>query len=67
MGWIAGGVWIGAALLAAVVLTFCAYEVHWKSRRLQTDLERLNALSGQVATLQADVAAVRQRTLDTSG
>lgn len=41
MIWIPIAAWAGAVLFAAVVLGFCTYEVTWKARRLQFDLERL--------------------------
>jgi hypothetical protein len=43
------------------VLGFCAYEIVWKARRLQSDLERLMALGGALQALQGDVAAAQQR------
>jgi hypothetical protein len=67
VGWVAVGVWIGAVLLAMIVLTFCGYELHWKSVRLRTDLERLTNLSAELTSLQADVVAARERAGDTSG
>jgi hypothetical protein len=59
--WVPLGVWIGGVVLAAVVLTFSAYELTWKARRLRTDLDRLNALSQRLTTFQAEVAATAER------
>ena len=44
---VGSGRWIGAVVLAAVVLGFCAYELTWKSKRLTADLERLAGVSAQ--------------------
>lgn len=54
-------VWIGAVLVAAVVLAFCGYELSWKSRRLRTDLQKLTALSEQLGEMQHEVAAMQRR------
>lgn len=74
VGWWVLGVWIGVAVLAAVVLGFCAYEVSWKSRRLTGDLDkladvqaRLTNLQGEVQSLQRKIAAVSTSAADTSG
>lgn len=66
MGWVVGGVWIGAVVVAAVVLGFCAYELVWKSKRLTADLEQLAGVSARLAGLQREVAAARQRFADSS-
>ena len=52
MLWIPIAAWAGAVLFAAVVLGFCAYEIVWKARRLQSDLARLHQT-------QADAVALR--------
>jgi len=57
-------VWIGAAVLAAVVVAFCAYELTWKGKRLRTDLAKLQQLSGDLAQLQIEVAATQQRMIE---
>jgi len=57
-------VWIGAVVVAAVVLAFCGYELSWKSRRLRTDLAKLQQLSGDLAQLQIEVAATQQRMIE---
>jgi hypothetical protein len=58
-------VWIGAVLVAAVVLGFCAYELTWKGKRLQRDLAVLTGMSDSLAALQEQVAAVRRRMNET--
>lgn len=57
-------VWIGAVVLAAVVVVFCAYELTWKGKRLRTDLAKLQRLSGDLAELQNEVAATQQRMIE---
>jgi hypothetical protein len=59
--WIPLGAWIGALVLAVVVLGFCAYEIVWKAKRLQADLIRLQTLNEQVAPLQARLAEAQAR------
>ena len=54
-------VWIAVAVFAVVVFAFCGYEVMWKSRRLQADLDKLNGLSTTLASLQTEVAATQTR------
>jgi len=54
-------VWIGVVVFAAVVFVFCTYELVWKSRRLQRDLERLTGLSQSLGELQTKVAATQTR------
>lgn len=56
-GWIVGGAWLFAVLVAVVVLGFALYELIWKTRRLSTErasLERLvlelTAVSEQLRT-----------------
>ena len=66
MGWVVGGVWIGAVVMAAVVLGFCAYELVWKSKRLAADLGRLAGASARLSELQRELAAARQRFADSS-
>jgi len=57
-------VWIGAVVFAAVILGFCAYELTWKSKRLQGDLGKLQALSTQLTDLQGEVSAARSRLIE---
>lgn len=59
--WIPIGAWAGAALIALVVLGFCAYEVAWKSKRLRADLQRLTELATQSQDLRAELIATQQR------
>jgi outer membrane murein-binding lipoprotein Lpp len=70
VGWLILGVWIGAVVLAAVVLGFCAYELAWKGKRLTADLGRLRASSDRLTAVQAEaqaaVQAARQRLSDTN-
>ena len=54
-------VWIGAVVLAAVVLGFCAYELAWKSKRLRSDLGELQTVSQGLAALRDDVTAAQSR------
>ena len=56
-------VWLamtGVLLFAAVLLTFCVYEVSWKTRRLQGDLARLQGLSAQLGQVQSELKIVRR-------
>jgi outer membrane murein-binding lipoprotein Lpp len=59
--WIPLLVWLGAVVFALVVLGFCAYEIVWKARRLQSDVQRLMALGVALQELQGDVVAAQQR------
>jgi hypothetical protein len=61
--WIAIIAWLAAVVVAVVVLGFCAFELRWKSRRLQADLgqllgdaETLDQLRGVVAEAQLRLA-----------
>lgn len=56
MGWVVLWVWIGAAVLAAVIVAFCAYELVWKAKRLRTDLDRLRADAARLTELQAELS-----------
>jgi hypothetical protein len=66
VGWLILGVWLGAVVLAAVVLGFCAYELRWRSKRLAGDLDRLSELSATLAGLQDDVRIASRRLTDAS-
>lgn len=57
-------VWIGAVVLAGVVVAFCAYELTWKGKRLRADLAKLQQLSGDLADLQREMAATQQRMIE---
>jgi hypothetical protein len=59
--WIPVISWLAAVVVAAVILGFCAYEIVWKARRLQRDLERLRGLGESLQQLQGDVAAAQRR------
>ena len=61
MEWIPIGAWIGATVVAVVVLGFCAYELSWKARRLRRDLTQLQELSRQLVDVQGGIAAARAR------
>lgn len=64
MGWVVGGVWIGAGAVALVVFTFCIYEITWKTHRFQRDLARLTGLNEQLAAIQREVRVVQRRIAD---
>lgn len=59
--WFPIGAWIAAAVIAVVVLGFCAYELRWKARRLQRDVAQLLTLNGQLAEVQSGIAAAQER------
>lgn len=61
MAWIPIGAWAAAAVVALVVLGFCAYEVAWKSKRLRADLRQLSELAAQAHDVRAQLAAAQQR------
>ncbi len=64
MEWIPVGAWIGAVVVAAVVLGFCAYELIWKTRRLQRDVAQLLGLNEQLVAVQSGIATAQQRVSD---
>jgi hypothetical protein len=59
--WIPVAAWAAAAVIALVVLGFCAYELAWKSKRLRADLRELHDLAGRAQLLRTDLAAVQER------
>jgi hypothetical protein len=59
--WIPVGAWAGAALLALVLLGFCAYELTWKAKRLRTDLARLQGLAADAQELRDRLEATKRR------
>lgn len=61
MGWLVLGVWIGAVVLAAVVLAFCTYELVWKSKRLRTDLGRLTATTARLTDMQQQLTGAQEQ------
>lgn len=52
MIWVPIAAWAGAVLFAVVVLGFCAYEIVWKARRLQSDLIRLHQTQTDAMSLR---------------
>lgn len=60
MPWVAW-VWVGVVVVAAVLLSFCGYEVAWKAKRLRRDVERLGEVSVRVQDLQAQAVALQDR------
>jgi hypothetical protein len=56
VGAVAVWTWVGAVVLALVILGFCAYEIAWKTRRLGQDVEGLQKLQVQLRGLQQQVA-----------
>ncbi|MFN2561242.1 MAG: hypothetical protein ABR571_08120 [Jatrophihabitans sp.] len=61
MHWVPIVAWAAAAVVALVVLGFCAYEITWKAKRLQRDLRMLQAVAGQAAELRGRVAETQER------
>ena len=61
MEWIPIGAWIAAAVIALVVLGFCAYELAWKTRRLRRDVAQLQSLNAALIELQGGIAAAQER------
>jgi hypothetical protein len=59
--WIPIAAWCAAALVAVVVLGFCAYEIAWKTRRLYRDMQKMDGLSAQLAALRGELAEAQQR------
>ena len=53
--------WIAAAVVAVVVLGFCAYEIIWKTNRLRRDVARLEGAADQLTELRDGLAAAAQR------
>ncbi len=50
-----------AVLVAAVVLGFCGYELHWKLTRLRRDADRLQQTVAELGALSGALAQVQQR------
>jgi chromosome condensin MukBEF ATPase and DNA-binding subunit MukB len=61
VNWVPVAAWGGAAVLAVVVLGWCAYDIAWKARRLQRDLRTLQARAAEAEQLRAALAQVEQR------
>lgn len=61
MAWIPIAVWSAAAVVALVVLGYCAYEIIWKAKRLQRDVCELTEAGEQLQTLRGQLVEVQQR------
>ena len=61
MSWIPLFALLGALVVAAMVLGYCAYQIAWRTRRLQGDLKHLQELGDGVTALQNQLAAAQQR------
>lgn len=61
MDWIPIAAWGLALVVALVVLGFCAYEIGWKAKRLQSDLRDLTAVSDQLQSLRGQLAETQER------
>jgi hypothetical protein len=59
--WIPIGAWIAAAVIAVVLLGFCAYEIVWKTKRLRADLGELQALADQLQDLRGKLVVTQER------
>ena len=53
--------WAAAAVVAVVVLGFCAYEIIWKANRLRRDVAGLQVAADQLTELRDGLAAAQQR------
>jgi len=63
--WIPAIAWGSAALVAVVLLGFCAYEIVWKTARLRRDLRQLQDLADQLVRLRGQLADAQQRVATT--
>jgi hypothetical protein len=61
MVWIPIAAWVVAAVLAVVVLGFCAYEISWKATRLRNDIRALDAVTGELQSLRGKLEETRER------
>lgn len=61
MDWIPIAAWGVAALVALVVLGYCAYEINWKASRLTRDIADLNSVAEQLQELRGSLAETQQR------
>jgi hypothetical protein len=59
--WIPIAAWGAAALVALVVLGFCAHEIAWKTKRLRGDLRQLQGAAEQLSELRGRVAEAQER------
>jgi hypothetical protein len=53
--------WIAAAVLALLVLGYCAFELTWRARRLRGDLDRLAELAARAAGMRDQLADAQRR------
>lgn len=53
--------WAAAAVIALVVLGFCAYEIIWKANQLRRDVAKLQVATDRLTELRDGLAAVQQR------
>jgi outer membrane murein-binding lipoprotein Lpp len=53
--------WVIAAVVAFVLLGFCAYEIVWKANRLRRDVAQLQVAADQLGELRDGLAAAQQR------
>jgi outer membrane murein-binding lipoprotein Lpp len=61
VAWIPIIAWLAAAVVAVVVLGFCAYELRWKVRRVRTDLGQLLADAETLDQLRDGIADAQLR------
>jgi hypothetical protein len=61
VSWVPVIAWGVAALVALVVLGFCAYEIAWKTKRLRRDVRQLQELADQLVRLRSQLADAQQR------
>ena len=61
MSWIPLIALLGAVVIAAVVLGYCAYEIAWRTRRLKRDVHQVQELVDGFAQLRSHLAGAHQR------
>lgn len=61
MAWIPIAAWVVAAVVALVVLGYCAYEIVWKAKRLQRDVGELTKAADQLQSLRGQLVEVQRR------
>jgi hypothetical protein len=61
VSWIPIVAWIAAAVVALVVLGYCAWDLIGKARRLSRDLTRLQGLNDQAQDLRTRLAESQER------
>ncbi|SHG80820.1 hypothetical protein SAMN05443575_2829 [Jatrophihabitans endophyticus] len=70
MAWIPIAAWGVAAVVALVVLGYCAYEISWKTKRLRRDMDELTKVNAQLTQLRGELTETlteTQRRLAASG